>query len=287
MDEIHAVFHEDAWVERDWAVLNLLQQMTLHWNDFTEKVKHRTRFLFMTREKRSTYDPDELSVAEFFERLAQIMKDTPEVWHPLPADSVVYRGRMTDAVPDPRKYGAKLLGTPDESKAAANRMSPAGIPMFYGSDSPETVIAEIGAHSSRQHAIVGQFRTIRDLMVIDLSSLPDVPSRFDEERRDHYYDILFLRSFAEDLARPVTLDGREHIDYVPTQIVTEYLRQQAPFQVDGLQFASAQCVGLNAVIFSTQDECVDEGDEDPTEHVLVLEKGTLTALRVAASIRTD
>ena len=41
------------------------------------------------------------------------------------------------------------------------------------------------------------------------------------ERRRHLRAALsFLRGFVEDLAKPIKKDGREHIEYVPTQIVT-------------------------------------------------------------------
>src|SRR5437870_5994128 len=41
------------------------------------------------------------------------------------------------------------------------------------------------------------------------------------ERRRHLRAALsFLRGFVEGLAKPIKKDGREHIEYVPTQIVT-------------------------------------------------------------------
>ena len=63
-------------------------------------------------------------------------------------------------------------------------------------------------------------------------------------------DLVFLHGFVADIRKPVVLDGREHIEYVPTQIVTEYLRFLAPANVDGLLFQSAQTFGVNCVIFS-------------------------------------
>lgn len=38
--------------------------------------------------------------------------------------------------------------------------------------------------------------------------------------------LLFLREFVKSITLPVVHDGREHIEYVPTQVLTEYFRQQ-------------------------------------------------------------
>lgn len=54
----------------------------------------------------------------------------------------------------------------------------------------------------------------------------------------------FLRNFARDIVKSIKRDGREHIEYVPTQILTEYLRwvfRDASKQpIDGLNFCSSR-----------------------------------------------
>ena len=59
--------------------------------------------------------------------------------------------------------------------------------------------------------------------MIDMTALPELPSLF-EDVAQRYDTVLFLRRFAEDIVLPIELDGREHIEYVPTQVFTEYLR---------------------------------------------------------------
>lgn len=270
----------DTWVEKDWQVLNPLQQMKFTWADFTKTVKYQTRFLFMELPKKSEYDPDELSMPEFFKRLLSAFRRTGLVHHPLDFGTPLYRGRTTELPPDTTKYGAKDLGSPPADRASANRMSPAGISMFYGSDSPDTAIAEIAAHTPRKHAVVGTFRTNRNMYIVDLTHLPDVPSVFDEDRREEFWDTLFLREFAEQIAQPVTLDGREHVDYVPTQILTEYLRQQTEMQIDGLQFRSAQGSGTNTVLFLGRDDCGDGSYGDPEGPALMLDPSEIEAFEI-------
>lgn len=142
--------------------------------------------------------------------------------------------------------------------------------MFYGSDDIDTVVAEIGAHSTNRYAIVGAFKTVRDLTLLNLADLPPVPSPFDDAGRAGYFDLVFVHAFARDLGKPVVLDGREHIEYVPTQVVTEYLRYVMPQSVDGILFRSAQNGGVNCVIFCDAAGCV--GPNEPA-------RGPFSALR--------
>ena len=57
--------------------------------------------------------------------------------------------------PETAGYDASKLGSPPLEKASANRMSPAGISMFYGCDDVETVVAEISSHTERHFAVIG------------------------------------------------------------------------------------------------------------------------------------
>ncbi|WP_146060416.1 RES domain-containing protein [Amycolatopsis sp. CA-128772] len=63
------------------------------------------------------------------------------------------------------------------------------------------------------------------------------------------YDLVFLHRFAADLGKPIALDGREHIEYVATQVVTEYLRFVSSNAVDGILYRSAQNDGVCCVLF--------------------------------------
>ena len=95
--------------------------------------------------------------------------------------------------------------------------------------------------------------------MLDLTSLPRIPSRFDEKLAPDLYTLIFLHSFLEDLSAPVSKDGHEHIDYVPTQIVTEYFRytfeELTKIAIDGIIYPSSKNKGHNAcVLFYNQQE---------------------------------
>ena len=161
-------------------------------------------------------------------------------------------------------------------------MSPAGISMFYGCADVPTVVAEIGAHSSGRFAVVGEFVTTKPLRLVDLASLPPIPSLFDPDEREGFYELSFLHSLARDLSAPVVLDGREHIEYVPTQVVTEYLRWLPDSRTDGILFASAQNGGVCCVIFCGPEGCADPGKET-NETMLRLVENSISVLRVVAT----
>ena len=68
-----------------------------------------------------------------------------------------------------------------------------------------------------------------------------------------------------DFQASVTKDGREHIDYVPTQIVTEYIRHLYSHPdlgiVRGVLYRSAMGEGECCVLFFHNDQCCDIAKE--------------------------
>ena len=87
--------------------------------------------------------------------------------------------------------------------------------------------------------------------------------------------LRFLRSFTESVTEPVVHDGREHIDYVPTQILTEYLRHEYGTyngqRLDGIMYPSAQHnTGKNIVLFTNQDDLTPENEQQYTNNTPLL-----------------
>jgi hypothetical protein len=250
---------EQQWTESDIASARPDQVLGWAWEAFCRKVKHESRFVFLSTAEEVSDHPDDMTTTQLLQRLEEIIVNHKMLLK-VPAGREFWRGRLTD---DSSKIGefrtAGALGAPPQDRASNSRMSPAGISMFYGSDDIDTVVAEIGAHSTDRYAIVGAFKTVRDLTLLNLADLPPVPSPFHEAGRASYFDLVFVHDFARDLGKPITLDGREHIEYVPTQVVTEYLRYVMPQSVDGILFRSAQNGGVNCVIFCDARGCVDPG----------------------------
>jgi hypothetical protein len=179
----------------------------------------------------------------------------------LPEGTQIFRVR----VHDPElifKYASELGTAPNAPYS--NRMSPAGIPMFYGALEEGTAVAETYAPSRRSlvKITVGKFETARSFPVLDLTRIPEVPSLFDSENRDNRADIIFLHRFIQDLSKPIEKDGREHIGYIPTQVVTEFFRHVYTDpeygKVLGIFYNSSQKPrGKCCVLFFLSDQCCD------------------------------
>lgn len=248
---------EQQWTESDIASSRPDQVLRWAWERFCEKVKHQSRFVFLSTVEKVSDHPDDMTTTQMLRKLERIIEDH-DLLLEVPAGREFWRGRLADT---PAKIGeyntATALGSPPRDRASNSRMSPAGISMFYGSDDIDTVVAEIGAHSTDRYAIVGAFKTVRDLTLLNLADPPPVPSPYHDAGRASYFDLMFVHDFARDLGKPITLDGREHIEYVPTQVVTEYLRFVMPQNVDGILFRSAQNGGVNCVLFCDSSNCAD------------------------------
>jgi hypothetical protein len=252
-----------AWAQpASWRLRALLQQgeqdgvVLEPWPAFRDRVTHQRRFTLLADV--ALHVQSQLAmldgVSAVLEQLGLVRT--------LPAGHQVWRGRMrTDTTPP--NYVAATIGSTPRDRAAANRMSPAGVSMFYGSADVETAVAEISAHDPRPYAAVAAFELVRPVPVIDLSVTPASPSVFAPNSGPLLHQVEFIRSFAADLSQPVVLDGREHTAYVPTQVLTEYFRWLSPLHVEGIVFRSAQNGGLNYALFTGPEGCIDTRADTP------------------------
>src|SRR5262249_27106744 len=142
----------------------------------------------------------------------------------LPSGSRIFRARHQ---PKGKTYAtAATLGPPPvEHAIQTNRMSPPGIVMTYVADNPETALAETA--SGIGTFAIAEFVTERDALILDLTHLPRAPSAFSALPDTLEYDprprLRFLHWISRVISRPIARDDRVHIEYVPTQVVTEYV----------------------------------------------------------------
>ena len=167
----------------------------------------------------------------------------------IPADTDLFRIRIGA---EPFHTGAEIGTPPAQFAMQSNRMSPAGIPMFYGAFYVETARLETfdPEHHAGQILSIGTFRATRALRVLDLADLPDIPSVFEEDGHHRIHPLRFLHAFAHDIVKPIARDGREHIEYVPTQIVTEYFRRVFRDAEDRARFSGNRVERLKVWIFT-------------------------------------
>ena len=265
LDESGELFEAlcDGLGERNWCnispfVLAADERLIFSWQEFSRLIKHHRRFFFLNQE---SHDEEFYSTFDLFKKLRQSCEDLSIV-RTLPADLTLYRARFQEC--GERFETAKDLGPPPQEKALNSyRMSPPGIVMFYLSEDPDTALREI---SEKQGSFaIGQFEFIREVSILDLAQIPSIPSIFEEIPDSLEFDprpvTKFLTYFAEDLSKPIDRSDRPHIEYIPTQVITEYFRTRQPCgsaAIDGIRYRSARHSGkCSLVLFATQEDLVD------------------------------
>lgn len=268
--------HNQQWCKKEPYSLKVDQTFMYGWSYFCSFVKTKSRYLFLNARNPNfdTKQHDEMDPVKILDVLGSIVNRV-SLTNVISKDTDILRVRITEL--DQHLTDANELGSPPiEYAIMPNRMSPAGIPMFYGAFDMKTAISETYQQcDTDKKAICGVFRPIRDLVLIDLPEKSSVPSIFDEHKRKFRSDIKFLQNFVHDFIKPIARDDRAHIDYVPTQIVTEYFRHvfqsKDGVQVDGIIYPSSKNEGHRAVvIFATSEQCIDADESFQNDSLLRL-----------------
>ncbi|AMP15503.1 HEPN-associated N-terminal domain-containing protein [Collimonas pratensis] len=230
-DDVLSGFHNSCWAdcsEGFWAASRQNQLLPRAWKSFVKTVKHQTRFHFLAQKDGVAYDRDYLTPDELLSSIAEHLRKFGML-REIPGGSAIFRCRVRNPH-DEWDLDEAQLGAPPSERASAGRMNPAGISYFYGAFEPGTAIGEVVAHPPTVVAL-GAFMTTDPLTIADLTKLPPIPSVFDGSQRDEREAILFLWEFTRQVSRPIQKNGMEHIEYVPSQVVCEYLAQV--FEIDG------------------------------------------------------
>ena len=276
ISEIAELMPDLTWCKRQLRSGDLAAALNIGWESFIDIVKHHVRYFFSEPQDASAgngsddfpnpeafgieYDPDEgVPPERILDAVGSIVRRAKLI-RSLDSGSVIFRARVHAAHEKP--VTAQELGPPSTDLALqSNRMSPAGIVMFYGAFDSETAIWETfqpnRGHAADKVVSVAQFRSTRPLTVLDLTNLPLRPSFFGDYEMHH--GISFLWDFNRDLIKPIARDGMEHLDYVPTQIVSEYFRHRFKTEegslLDGIVYLSSRTGSPACVLFFDQSDC--------------------------------
>lgn len=181
------------------------------------------------------------------------------------ANDFALRKRITDDL-------ASELGPPPPPLRKPGRMHPAGIRAFYGALDIQTCVAELRP-TVGETVVSARFRPLRPLLVLDTTRFDRRPKDVNVFARAYLKRLrlwTFMRRFMNEIAQP-HLPGSEHLEYVPTQAVAEYLvhhhrfsyRHDRETTIDAIIFRSAQRPeGKNISIFG--DACVVENTKQPS-----------------------
>lgn len=266
-DRIKEIVHDREWVERNFVWRRRDDVLHDAWGEFSDAVRYRTRYVIWLIE-----DPNESEMRKAGEvppgkvlfDIAGIVNELGLI-RELPTTTPLWRAQAHEEPTIPGGPTAARLGTAPRAHAKqSNRMSPAGIPMFYGAEEPATAIAEVARRQldARRYLTLGRFSASTPMKVVDLTNLPSI-SMFDPCQGHLSRQVNFLHRFVDDLGRKVCPDD-EQIDYVPTQIVTEFFLRAYEISaggmpsVKGIRYPStAVDGGISLVIDVGNEHCVD------------------------------
>ena len=250
------------WVHRNPYALPDEDALRMSWDEFALTVKHKVRYLMFPKEERNEHSVREgLEPRELLDALGDALV-LYDLLSRLEAGTRLYRVRLHSPGGAPANTMEALGPPPVESARFSNRMSPAGMSMFYGGLEEATALAEtyVRHDGNPAEATVAVFELPDNLHIIDLTELPEFPSVFgsDEENLDRP-TVHFIHAFVRDFVRAVEKNGREHVEYVPSQVVTEYIRYRLPekagVQIRGILYPSSRTDGgTGLVLFVAHEE---------------------------------
>lgn len=271
----------ESLIDRKWCRPNSMsweEALSFSWNAFTKLIKHKYRYTLSQISEEisySSYESGFISPKKMLHVLGRIANAHKGLIVELPKETEIFRVRWFEEKPNENLLCAKELGTPPEECAViTNRMSPSGIPLFYGALDEKTAVTETVNDKKYAHRVIAKFKNVKNLKVLNLCSLPKMPSLFDKKNRDARDIIRFLRKFSDNVSCSIDRDDRrEHIEYVPTQMLSEYFRYIFKYKknkIDGILYPSSKTSGSCCALFIENEECMDSSDATSKECIIYL-----------------
>lgn len=244
----------DDWIDNDYWPGRYHERLSNGWDRFATFVKEHSRFTFLNGPAAggSNLGAAEVEPAQMLDALGDLLRVTHAVIL-LPMGETVFRGRKH--APSERLTTAEDLGAPPPRRASSQRMSPPGMAYFYGAQDAATCLAELRGVDGEVATVAGWTTSRHSYVVaLDLEAFVEVPSLFDPDRADQREAIMFLHQFAKAISQPVRAHDMPEIDYVPTQIVADFIRHYVTSgsgdPVSGIRYpSSARSEGTNWVFF--------------------------------------
>lgn len=273
LEYISEELSEQYWTAKELYVPSIGEIHAQSWEQFNFIIKHRVRFMFFNESNKINAP----SYAEFSDPYTILEEFKNAIFiHDLIIkfdvdDLEVHRARMHK----PQKEQLKLeeLGPPPEKLAQANRLSPAGITMFYGAFEEETAIIEVlDINRPDYYITTARFSNLKPLKLIDFSSLKWI-SLFDKGNDEKRKTQILLYQFLADLTKPISSDGSQHIDYIPTQVVTEYLKtlfkSELGEEIHGLIYPSSKRKAHNNIVLFFNNQNITDNSSDKDKYLLL------------------
>lgn len=252
--------YEHHYGEEPWFIekTKLSEPLSVAWSKMEHSLRHEARYINPT-------------VANMLEDVFGMLLDdrTREgktVVSELGTDcqiDTLYRARVfqtLEAMETALSHPERHIGPPPSGVGAAGRMNAKGVSVFYGATKKDIAISEVRPPVGC-HVVVGSFKLIRILRLLDLQQLGSITlkptsSPFDPatlmeaSRRD------FLKVLTQKMVMPVMPELEEQ-NYLITQAIADFLSTHPKLELDGILFPSAQNTmksqdtsGRNIVLFN-------------------------------------
>ena len=235
--DIASCFNDGEWTQIDVFAEDIDEKLSYAWENFSEMVKYKKRYTFFQ-------DPHFLRQEEWKD---DVLTEINQICGSILASklckgTLVFRKRPNDTgIP---RTSFKELTAPPTVAAKENRMSAAGISMFYGALDKDTAVQEIRNYAPDSVIDLGEFELKNDQVVIDLFQIPEHLSFWMPK---YFMEYKFLKNFHSEITKPVGVNLG--IEYVPTQIFTEYIRFMNNCHIDGIVYRSSLTGRKNIVLF--------------------------------------
>ncbi len=234
------------------------------WSKFREEVVSQARFFSRESEEKLNEIFGNLGVLRTTDGepvVRELSPGCPEsaFWR---ARRIVGENGLTKMLRDP----TQTLGPPPSGNAGSGRMNPRGIPVFYGATSENTCLSEIRAPVGSR-ILIGNFALLRPARLLDFEAMTNVfveTSHFDPNYEEMRGRASFLGELVAEISKPVMPEDEE-FEYIPTQVVAEYLANRATPQIDGILYPSSQTDGNNVVLFNHASKIKPYGIPKETE----------------------
>jgi hypothetical protein len=268
-EDVASYFMGREWCRKNYFEATPAERQRFAWDRFCSEVKHVRRYTFWNsmEDGNPEYHPDYLPPGIMLSEIESVIADLRLIREV--SAGTKYRRVQDHDISERLRVPTRFTSLPQECATQPNRMSPAGIPMFYGAEDFDTAAFEVvGQEIDPKRAATGvAFEARRPLNILDLTSWGGYVSYFAPNGRLWKHRTEFLRYFTGDVSKPIVRDKQQHIEYVPTQVFTEYVRFHIASSdgkpVDGIRYSSSGNQRPCVVLFFDQDDCLNSRDGRP------------------------
>lgn len=214
------------------------------WDDFQRTLMHEQRF-FSARAFDLLHE-----IFENVDRQTDDQKRSP-VYMIKPGDdqSSFFRARTVTDYTQSKQFSSNIadeLGPPPARKRTAGRLNPSGVCAFYGAFDIATCVAELRPPVGIRVALA-KFEITEPICVLDTTRFAGRPKNTNMYQKGALKVLAqwnFMRGFMDQISKPVK-PGEEHLDYIPTQAVAEFLANHYKVILDG------KLRNIDAIIYSS------------------------------------